>query len=264
MKNLEEILVPIVLKAGDMMTFAHDVESEGALKIKGGDVANMVTEYDVAIQNFLISSIKEQIPEACFIAEEKENDKEVLKNEYCFIIDPIDGTMNFIHEYGHSCISLAMFSRGEAVFSAIYDPYRKEMFSATKGKGAFLNGKKITVSNRDVPHSIIAYGTMPYSKDTLGEATFKLCYKLFMAGNDVRRCGSAALDLAYLAAGRNDMFFELMLFPWDIAAGYLLVKEAGGVITDKDGNDIDFSAPTPVIAANPVVYPFLLDSAKEI
>ncbi len=264
MINVEEILIPIILKAGEIMTSAHDLEQRGSLKEKGGDVANMVTEYDVAIQNFLISSIKEQIPEACFIAEEKENDKEVLKNEYCFIIDPIDGTMNFIHEYGHSCISVALFSKGEAVFSVIYDPYRNEMFSATKGKGAFLNGKKMTVSSRDVSHSIIAYGTMPYNKDTLGEATFKLCYKLFMVGNDVRRCGSAALDLAYLAAGRNDMFFELMLSPWDIAAGYLLIKEAGGMITDREGKEINFSAPTPVIAANPVVYPFLLDSAKDI
>ena len=264
MSNISEKLISLILKAGDMMVDADLKISDGAITEKFGDIANLVTEYDVAIQKYLIDEIKAFIPNACFIAEEKENDPTVLESEYCFIIDPIDGTTNFIHSYRHSCISLALFSRGQAVFAAIYDPYLKEMFSAEAGKGAYLNGKRMSVSQRDGAHSVVAYGTSPYCKAALGEKTFALCEKLFMSCIDVRRCGSAALDLAYLAAGRNDMFFELMLSPWDIAAGYLLIKEAGGIITDNNGNEIDFSKPCPVIAANKVAYQFLLDTVKNI
>ena len=103
-------------------------------------------------------------------------------------------------------------------------------------------------------HSIVAFGTCPYYKDTLGKKTFELCYELYRACSDVRRPGAAALDLAYLAAGRNDIFFEIVLSPWDIAAGNLLIKEAGGIITNEKGEPIDFSAPSCVLASNPKVY----------
>lgn len=264
MEKIENILIPIMLKAGEIMTCAENIDNSETVQEKSGDAANLVTLYDVAVQNFLINEIRAAIPNAEFVAEEKENDGKALLGEYCFIIDPIDGTANFVHEYHHSCISLALFSRGEAVFAAVYDPYLKEMFSAKRGEGAYLNGKRISVSERDIEHSIVAFGTTPYYKKTLGESTFKLCYKLFGMCSDVRRCGSAALDLAYLAAGRNDMFFELMLSPWDIAAGYLLIKESGGIISDTDGNEIDFSHPCPVIAASKVAYQTLLNTVKSI
>ena len=262
MNNISEILTPLLLQAGEIMLSAQDIEAGDSVKEKMGEAANMVTQYDVAVQNFLMTEITKSIPDAYFIAEEKENDPSVLNREYCFIIDPIDGTANFVHDYKHSCISLALFSKGEAIFSAVYDPYQKELFSAVKDGGAFLNGKKIAVSERDWAHAIVAFGTSPYYKDTLGEATFKLCYELYKQCSDVRRCGSAALDIAYLAAGRNDIFFECLLSPWDIAAGYLLVKEAGGLMTDMQGKEIDFSAPSPVIAASPAIYDKLLSIAK--
>lgn len=264
MENIASTLIPIIRRAGEIMLGASDVEGNGGISEKGGDIANLVTVYDVAVQDFLMSEIRKAIPQACFIAEEKENESRLLSEEYCFIIDPIDGTTNFIHGYCHSCISVALFSRGEAVFAAVYDPYLDEIFSAEKGKGAYLNGRRMRVSDRDAAHAIVAYGTSPYYKATLGESTFKLCKELFMSCMDVRRCGSAALDLAYLAAGRNDMFFELMLSPWDIAAGYLLIKEAGGVISDTQGNEIDLSHPCPVLAANPIAYPYLLEKVKSV
>ena len=262
MVELSEILIPIIKKAGKKMLSAHDVEEEGAVSEKYGDPANLVTAYDVAIQEFIIEEIKANFPDAYFISEEKENDSEHLSFEHCFVIDPIDGTANFIHQYNHSCISLAMISKNDIVFAAVYDPYLDEMFSAEKGKGAFLNGRPMKVSSRDIEHSIVAYGTSPYRKKELGEKTFRVAYKLFMQCSDIRRCGSAALDLAYLAAGRNDMFFELVLCPWDIAAGALLVKEAGGIISDTDGNSIDLARPCPVIAATPKTYSFLLENTK--
>ncbi len=264
MKDINKILTSIILRAGEIILSAHNVESDGSVSEKAGDAANMVTKYDVAVQNFIISEIKKEIPGACFIAEEKENDEKVLAGEFCFIIDPIDGTANFVHDYRHSCISLALFSHSEAMFAAIYDPFQKELFSAEKGKGAFLNGRPMRVSERTADHAIVAYGTSPYYKKELGNATFELAKRLFMRCSDVRRCGAAALDLAYLAAGRNDMFFEYKLSPWDIAAGSLLIKEAGGVITDMEGNEIDFSSTSSVIAANPTVYGVLLETVKEI
>lgn len=263
MNNISEIIIPLMRRAGKIMLEAENVEAQDSLSEKG-DAANLVTVYDVAVQNFLLSEIKKAIPDATFIAEEKENDPDVLKGEYCFIIDPIDGTANFAHGYRHSCISLALFSRGEAVFSAIYNPYGDELFSATKGGGAFVNGKRMSVSDRDFAHSIVAFGTAPYYKKELGERTFRLAYELYSQCSDVRRVGAAALDLAYLAAGRNDAFFECMLSPWDIAAGYLLIKEAGGIITDMEGNEISFAAPSPVIAATPKIYGRFLEVVKSI
>jgi myo-inositol-1(or 4)-monophosphatase len=139
-----------------------------------------------------------------------------------------------------------------------------EMFTAEKGNGARLNGRKMSVSERPLGLGIAAYGTSPYYKDSLADKTFGLAKDVFLAASDIRRCGSAALDLAYLAAGRNDMFFELALYPWDIAAAQLIVKDAGGIITDKHGNELDFSRRNPVIAANKRLYPLLLEAIKEI
>lgn len=225
--------------------------------------ANFVTKYDVAVQDFMMSEIKKNIPSAVFIAEEKENDPRVLSGEYCFVIDPIDGTKNFINDYRHSCISLAMISTGETVFGAIYDPYLNEMFTAEKGKGARLNGKPMRVSDRPIETAIVGFGTSPYYKDTLTDKTFGFLKEIFFTASDIRRTGSAALDLAYLAAGRNDMFFEFILSPWDFAAGVLLVTEAGGTVTDINGEPVSLSAPTSIFGANKKIHPKLIELAAK-
>ncbi len=258
MKQMEQLLLPVIREAGKIMTGARDIE--GAMSEKGGDAANMVTVYDVAVQNFLIREITALIPDAFFFAEEKENNAEDLTREHCFVIDPIDGTANFVHNYHRSCISVALFSHGEVVFAAVYDPYLDEMFSAVKGGGAFLNGKPIHASARDAQHAFVAFGSCPYYKDAFGDATFRITYEFYRQCSDVRRSGTAALDLAYLAAGRNDIFFELTLSPWDIAAGSLLVSEAGACMTDMEGNPIDFSAPSSVLATTANLY----DMAKAL
>ncbi len=249
---MDKLLLPIIREAGKLMTDAADIE--GVTNEKGGDAANMVTAYDVAVQNFLIREITALIPNAFFFAEEKENNAEDLEREYCFMIDPIDGTANFVHDYHKSAISVALFSHGEAVFAAVYDPYLEEMFHAVKGGGAFLNGMPIHVSERDMAHAFVAFGTSPYYKDTLAEESFRLGFAFYMHTSDVRRAGTAAIDLAYLAAGRNDIFFECILFPWDVAAGSLLITEAGGKITDFRGQPIDFSKPSSVFAATKRLY----------
>ena len=243
------------------MLAAH-VDSGDGITVKPGS-ANFVTVHDVRIQEFLIREIKGLIPSACFIAEEKDNDSAVLSRDFCFIIDPIDGTTGFIHDNRHSCVSVGLFSHGEAVFGAIYDPYQRELFHAVRGKGAFLNDRPIHVSAFPFDSALASYGTSPYYKDTLGEKTFAFCRELFESCADVRRCGSAALDLCYVAAGRYDVFFEMVLSPWDIAAGALLITEAGGVISQMNGDAIDFSRPCSVIAASDICYPELLLRAKK-
>ena len=262
MKELNRKIAELVRCAGDIILSAHDVENEGSVSEKHGDAANMVTKYDVAVQEFLMREILALIPEASFIAEEKENDTEALNRPYCFIIDPIDGTANFVHEFRHSCISLALISHGVAEFAAVYDPYQREMFCAERGGGAFLNDRPMHVSERECAHSIVTFGTSPYYKSDLGDKTFALCKKLFYITNDMRRSGSAALDLAYLAAGRTDMFFEFILSPWDYAAGILLIEEAGGIISDMQGDKLIPSEPSSVIAANKKVYDTLLNLTK--
>ncbi len=262
MKNIEKELISLIREAGKIMTGASDIE--GAVSEKGGDAANMVTLFDVAVQNFLIRKITELVPDAFFFAEEKENNAEDLMRDYCFVIDPIDGTSNFVHEYKHSCISVALFSRGEIKFAAIFDPYQNEMFHAVKGGGAYLNGRRMHASERDFEHALVAFGTCPYYMDKYGDKTFGLAHELCRRCSDVRRPGAAALDLAYLAAGRNDIFFEFMLSPWDIAAGDLLIKEAGGIITNDEGKDIDFSAASPVFASNSRINGEFMLVVKEI
>lgn len=261
MYEYRSILLPLLHRAGEMMKKAHTAEENGEVTVKPGS-ANFVTVHDLRIQEFLISEIRKVIPDARFIAEEQDNDPSVLASEHCFIIDPIDGTTNFIRDCRHSCISLAMLCQGTPTLGAVYNPYLDELYVAEKGKGATLNGRPMRVADRKPEVSLIAYGTAPYYKDTLGAPTFELCYRLFQRGADVRRCGSAALDLANLAAGRYDGFFEFLLSPWDIAAGYLLITEAGGIITDMKGNPISFSAPCPILAASPTFYPILLKEAS--
>lgn len=258
--TIKDLLLPLIRQAGEIMTSAHEIEASGAVSEKT-DAANLVTLYDVRVQEYLIKEISAILPEAYFFAEEKENDPAILSAEHCFVIDPIDGTANFVHDYHHSAISVAMLSKGEVVFGAVYDPYLKELFYAVKGKGAFVNGKPLQVSDRPLPYVIGVFGTSPYARH-FSAATFHLCNELYGVCSDLRRSGSAALDLAYVAAGRCEFFFEFQLSPWDFAAGALLINEAGGLITTMQGAPLDFSAHCAVIAANDTVYPTLLQLVK--
>ena len=253
-----ERLCRIVREAGSIMLGVSGVDAKGEICEKSGD-ANYVTVFDVKVQRHLINEIKTIFPDAVFMAEEKENDPEVLQSENCFIIDPIDGTTNFIRNYKQSSISVAMVSRGKVVLGIVYNPYLDELFYAVSGGGAFMNGERIRVSDKSLSESIIGFGPSPYYKKELGKRTFDSVYGIFMRCADVRRTGSAAIDLANIALGRIDGFFELRLSPWDIAAGYILVKEAGGCITNREGEDLDFSAPTTVVAGSALVHKELLD-----
>ena len=254
-------LKDLVHQVGKIILAAHD-KAEENIETKAG-TANFVTAYDVAVQEHLIKRLGSYIPDAVFIAEEQENDTSMLMQEHCFIIDPIDGTTNFIHDYKVSCVSIAMASHGEVVLGVVYDPYRNELFWAEKGKGAYLNGAPIRVSSRPMALAVVSYGTSPYYKETLADKTFSLARDVFVAAADVRRSGSAAIDLAHFAAGRTDAFFELILSPWDYAAGALIVNEAGGKITQAGGADVDLLRPCSVFAGNDQTYPALIELAAK-
>ena len=251
-------LSPIIKKAGEIMLSACGVKE---FKEKHGEV-NYVTIYDEKVQEFLIENIKKFYPNATFIAEEKDNDNNALNSELCFIIDPIDGTTNFIRNYKTSSISVGVWSFGEPIFGAVLNPYLGELYTAEKGKGAFLNDQKITVSDKDLKETIFAFGSSPYYKQELGEKTFDIAKKLFFACADIRRSGSAALDFCHLASGRIDLFFECRLSPWDFAAGSIIVKEAGGTITDLDGNELDFTNPHSILCGNQKTYKKALEIIK--
>ncbi len=259
--ELQRKIKDIIKSAGNIIISAHEKTDDYGIVAKPGN-ANFVTEYDLAVQNFIIDEIKKLIPDSEFMAEEKDNDLSVLSLKHAFILDPIDGTTNFIRNLHQSSISLAYLEYGEVLFSIIYLPYTEEMFYAEKGKGAYLNGKKIEVSQRPINDAIAVFGTAPYYRE-FADKTILIISRVFEKCADIRRSGSAAIDLAMIAAGRTDMFFEVRLSPWDYAAGLLIISEAGGIITDMEGKLLSFEKTSSVIASNKEIYPSLLDFVKD-
>jgi myo-inositol-1(or 4)-monophosphatase len=214
--------------------------------------ANYVTAYDKQVQAVLRERLLAILPEAVFVGEEEDVHRSV-DHGYAFIVDPIDGTSNFIKQYRCSCISVGVARDGERVGGVVYNPYADELYEAEKGKGARRNGKPIHVSTDVLADSLVAFGTAPYYEE-LCDRSFALAREYCMKAVDVRRSGTAAMDLCQVACGRNGMFFELRLQPWDFAAGSLIVEEAGGVVVNEDGKTLDLSAPSSVFAMNAVIY----------
>lgn len=226
--------------------YVENREMAGHVKVKG--LADYVTQVDMSIQKYLSEELARLAPEIGFLGEE--SGLQEMSGDTFWILDPIDGTTNLIHDYQHSAISLGLYRKGEIVMGVIYDPFREEVFCAEKGKGAYLNGKPIHVSEADVlGETIIAFGTAPYDKE-LGPENFLRVQKVFEKSQDIRRTGSAAIDLAYVACGRTGGFFEVRLSPWDFAAGKLLVEEAGGKVTAFSGAKLELLKRGSVLATN--------------
>lgn len=204
-------------------------------KVEEKSFNNLVSYVDKKAEKQFIKALKELIPDAGFIAEESEDLK--ASEEWNWIIDPLDGTTNYIFNLPFYCTSVALIHKNDLQVGVIYDPTHSELFSAYKGGGAFLNGKKITVSNKTtVKASLIATG-IPYDDFGRAEKFLALLKHLMMDSKGIRRIGSAAMDLAYVACGRFDSFYEYGLSPWDVAAGALIVQEAGGKVSEFNGGD---------------------------
>ncbi len=221
-----------------------------AIDIKSG-VADLVTEYDKKIQEQLALGLKKLLPDAKFIGEEGSSDK-LTDEGYAFVVDPIDGTTNFIKDYHISAISVALLKGKEVIAGVVYNPYLDEVFHAIKGQGAFCNGKKISVSSQPLNKALVIFGSSPYDKHLFKE-TLEILTEYFYKALDIRRSGSAALDLCSVACGRAELYFELQTSPWDFAAGKLLVEEAGGVVTTLDGAPLSFEGKTSILAKNNVI-----------
>ncbi|MDD3335503.1 MAG: inositol monophosphatase family protein [Eubacteriales bacterium] len=209
--------------------------------------ANFVTQTDQDVQDFLIHELSLLMPEAKFLAEEKEN--AVLDDSLTFIIDPIDGTTNFMHARECSAISVGIVEKREPVMAFVYQPWRKDLYFAQKGEGAFLNGQPIHVSPLPLSQAVVNVGTSPY-REELRKRSMSLCGLFLEHAADIRRCGSAALDLCDVACGKAEVFWELELSPWDYAAGALLVTEAGGRIGNCEGGPLQQGGKSSVLAAN--------------
>lgn len=230
--------------------FIENRERAANIKVKGP--ADYVTQVDTDIQKFLAEELGRLAPEIQFLGEE-EGLHEMTGDTY-WILDPVDGTTNLIHDYQHSVVSLGLYDKGEIIMGVIYDPFREDIYYAKKGRGSFLNGNPIHVSEAaSLSETIIAVGTSPYNKE-LADENFRRIQKVFEMGQDIRRTGSAALDLAYVACGRTGGFFEPRLSPWDFAAGMLLVTEAGGRITDFAGEPLNLLRKSSVVATNGKVH----------
>ena len=244
-----EAIIATVRAAGKIVLNAHNIQD--GIENKQG-TANFVTKYDIEVQEFLYRELAVLCPDAGFIGEEDENSGSVT-NEYCFIIDPIDGTTNFIFDYKYSAISVGVLHHGQILYGVVYNPYLDEMFYAKKGMGAFLNGRQLTINNLNLSDGLVGIGTSPYLREK-AEETFLLTKKLYDRSLDIRRSGSAALDLCCVAASRYVLFFEQLLQPWDYAAASLIISEAGGCITTMDGLELPYITACPVVAATPNAY----------
>jgi myo-inositol-1(or 4)-monophosphatase len=221
---------------------------------------NLVTEMDLLSEKIIVAEIEGRFPDHSILAEERPALEK--PSPFLWIIDPLDGTTNYAHGFPIFSVSIALARDGEIVTGVVYDPTRNELFTAEKGKGARLNGRKIRVSaEKSLTRSLLATG-FPYDLRESKINNFDHFYNFAVRAQAVRRAGSAALDLCYVAAGRFDGFWEMKLAPWDIAAGSLLVSEAGGKITDFRGRAVNLDG-KHVLASNGKIHAAMLGIARK-
>jgi myo-inositol-1(or 4)-monophosphatase len=242
-----EQIISIVREAGEIVLSAHDVWSQTHEK---SSAADLVTEYDLAVERFLKEKLPPLVPGSLFFGEEEKENASPLTG-WVFIVDPIDGTTNFVRGLKHSAISVALAHDGAVEYGVVYDPYKDEIFSAKRGGGAFLNGRPVRVSERPLDQGVFGMGTAIYDRQFIAP-TMRLTEQLFRRSCDFRRLGAAALDLCGVACGRLDLFFEYSLSPWDHAAGGLILIEAGGVLSTLEGRPMDYTRRCSVWASNRV------------
>src|SRR5436190_6109779 len=224
---------------------------------KKGDI-NLVTEADLASEALIIERIKSYYPKHSILAEEAGNAVTIGgENTWKWIIDPLDGTTNFAHGYPCFCVTLALEHDGEIVVGVTFDPTRNELFAAERGQGASLNNKPIRVSQTEKLSEALVVTGFPY--DFKRQSNFaRHLTEFLLTSRGVRRDGSAAIDMAYIACGRFDGFWEEGLNPWDMAAGVLLIEEAGGQVTGYDNSKFNIYQP-PVLASNGLIHSQMID-----
>ncbi len=248
------IAVKAARKAGHIINRAsRDLD---ILKVETKRQNDFVTEVDRAAEAAVIGVLREAYPNHAILAEES-GESTGSQGDFVWIIDPLDGTTNFIHGVPQYCVSIGLKHKGIITQAVVYDPAKNELFTATRGSGAYLNDKRMRVSKRlKIADALIGTG-FPYSKVDVLDRYIAMFRKVTLNCAGIRRPGAAALDLAYVAAGRFDGFWEMGLSPWDMAAGSLLVQESGGLIGDFSG-DSNYLESGEVVAGNAKVFAQLL------
>ena len=257
MNQLKEVLFSATKEAGEIILRYFD----GTFKIDHKEgINNLVTEVDKLAEDKIIKVIRATFPAHSIISEEV---GELIKpSDYQWIIDPIDGTVNFAHGIPICCVSIGLLYQDELIMGTVFNPMMNELFFAEKGKGATLNGKPIGVSSKSDFNTAFLVTGFPYNWPDGPEHPIKVFEKLILEGLPIRRLGSAAIDLCWVACGRFDGFWEYNLQAWDVAAGYLIVQEAGGKITDFDGAPANvFTKQT--LATNGLIHDAMLKVIKK-
>jgi myo-inositol-1(or 4)-monophosphatase len=249
LKELTDKVALAALKAGDFIQKQSAIFETDKIEYKG--VNDLVSYVDKTAEEMIVKSLQEIFPEAGFITEE--NTIQNVSDHYNWIIDPLDGTTNFIHRIPVYAVSIALEHKKETILGVVLEVNRRECFTAYKNGGAFLNTHKIEVTQNDsLSKSLIATG-FPYTNFDRMDNYFSILKELMRQSHGLRRLGSAAVDLCYVACGRFDGFFEYNLNSWDVAAGALIVKEAGGKVTDFKG-DKDYVFGKEIVASNRLIH----------
>jgi len=232
----------------------------GALEVKAKNKNDFVTQVDKAAEQAIIGVIHAAYPDHSILAEES-GDTPGARAEYRWVIDPLDGTTNYIHGFPQYCVSVALEHRGVPTHGVVYDPGKNELFTASRGRGAFLDDRRMRVSKCTRLQDALVGTGFPYKEVSRLDLYMRQLRTMMTSSAGVRRAGAAALDLAYVAAGRLDAFWEMGLSRWDMAAGALLIQEAGGMVADLQGG-ADFLDRGEIAAATPKVLPELLAALR--
>ena len=254
MEQLLKVALQAVQEAGDFI--ASNFQNLRGPDIQRKGMNDFVTRIDREAETMIIGIILNEFPRHQILGEEGGYSNR--KGKYLWVIDPLDGTTNFIQGIPHFAISMALLVSGRIVLGLIYDPLSEERFHAIEGQGAFLNNRRIAVSGKKTLRSAFGATGFPFKAPQFLEAYVNTFRSLMPRCQDMRRCGSAALDLAYTACGRYDFFWEAHLLPWDFMAGKLIVKEAGGLASDFSGSELAVRS-SSVLAANGVLHLLLHD-----
>ncbi|WP_018692992.1 inositol-1-monophosphatase [Algicola sagamiensis] len=258
MHPMLNIAIRAARNAGNVIARAFEHPDKIEAVQKGNN--DIVTNIDKEAETAIIETIKKSYPDHGFVGEEF-GQQGSAESDYLWIIDPLDGTTNFVKGIPHFSVSIALKVKGKIEHAVVYDPMRNELFAASRGQGAQLNGRRIRTSNMKELSGVLLATGFPHRSKHHTEAYLNIFGALFVHSTDIRRSGSAALDLAYVAAGRHDGFWEIALKPWDTAAGILLVKEAGGLITDFIGND-NVEKTGNIVAGGPKVVQNMLKEMR--
>ena len=253
LQNLLRIAAAAAVKAGTLLQELYDQPHQ--IRHKGA--IDLVTEADLAAEELILDVLRDTLPEIKILSEESFASYEKVPEEPVWIIDPLDGTTNFAHNFPWFAVSIAFYDRGKSQIGVIYSPIQEELFCATRTGGAWLNDQRIKVSEVSALQNALVATGFPYDLQERTDAILDMLKTVLTHTQGVRRPGAAALDLAYLACGRLDAFWEVGLKPWDTAAGYLLVEEAGGILSNFNGSPFSPFIPE-LLASNTLLHQDLI------